>query len=300
MKNEKGLTLIELIVSMLILSIASLMFYASFTVVLRTMKEGEDIKNASAEIVSIIDGNASDNKENPIVLKNNTARGNITLSNGSVISVEGTGYNGTKPYGKDSSDYVNLQKFMIKKYTFNEKNAIELSNMLDSVEGNGLSSAFVNNLSETEKKNIAAEIGRTSFWASNDVFIDYLYKKYFKEFYNVESYVWPTIDITKMKVKNGTYITEIDKNLSSNLYVVPYYIDPTNGVYLLSGRKTPAIEKTNWDAYLIFNDDDRHWYYSKTPYGLTKLTNKTDAEWSDLKKQMLYEQNGWQRVYEDE
>lgn len=300
--NDKGLTLIELIVSMLILSIASLMFYASFSVVLRTMKEGADIKNACAEIVAILDGNAVDDNDALNVSTNRLARGRVTLSDNSTILVEGIGYHATKTYGNDDSDNVNLQKFTIYTTTKNEKHAMEMGGILDVVEGNGLSQAFVSSLTDDEKKQIAQELGRNNIWASNDVFIDYLYKKYLKELNNVEAYVWPTIDITKMKVRDGSTISITDNSLGklTKLYMVPYYIDPKNGLYLLSGRKTPAIGATDWNAYLIYNDDDQHWYYQKSSFGLTSLTNKSEAEWLALKQKMRRGEDGWQRVYEDE
>lgn len=298
--NDKGLTLIELVVSMLILSICSLMFYASFTVVLRTMKEGADIKNANAEIVAILDGNAIDDGDIPIVSKIKTARGRVTLSDNSTIDVEGIGYNATKTYGKNGSDYVNLQKFTTNKLTRNENSALEMNDLLTTIAGDGLSQAFINNLSKEERAELCKEIGRDSIWVSNDIFIELLYKKYLKELNNVESYTWPAMNISGMKVKDGTLLTQIDKNLGDSLYVIPYYINPENGLYLLSARKTAAIIKTDWNAYLIFNDDDQHWYYRKSPFGLTSLTNKTEADWIALKQKMRKGEDGWQRVYEDE
>lgn len=301
-RNEKGLTLIELIVSMLILSIASLMFFSSFSVVLRLMKEGADIKNASADIVAMLDGNAVDDGDVPIISTNTLAKASLTLSDSSIIRVEGTAYHATKAYGSDTDDMVHLEKFTTHALTKNEKSALKMSGILDSVGGIGLSKTFIDNLSKEEKQQICDEIGRTNFWPNNDVFIDYLYKKYLKEINNVESYVWPTIDISNMKLHDGSTIVIKDRVLDTlmELYVVPYFIDPTNGLYLLSARTTPAIDRPNWNAYLIFNDDDQHWYYRESSYELTKLTNKSEAEWNALKANMRKGEDGWQRIFENE
>lgn len=319
-RNHKGLTLIELIVSLLILSIATLMFYSSFSVVLRTMKEGNDIKNSMIKINAAIDSDmAADGSGEIINIKNDTAT--LTLKDGTSLSTSGSMMEGSISYSDE--DTLTLARFTTKVYVFteNEKQATSFYKQIQSIYGTGLNAegvAYINDLRKKDSKydeKITAWIGQAYFGPDNTLFRRFLYVGYFNDINNTTDYRWPTLNISKMKLKDGTSLTSFKGVSETNTYYIqPYFYQPSavDGYIIYANlADNPLTNTSQWGTQFIFNSDDQHWYFRKT--GTIQLagadtlgsckegyTSVCLDNWKKIKSNMRKGLDGWERIYEVE
>lgn len=319
-RNQTGMTLIELIVSLLILSIASLMFYSSFQVVLRTMREGNEIKNATNSINAAIDGDR-DATENKGIVSANSERVELTLQDGTKLSVSGTMFKGSLSYSDE--DTITLSRFTSTIYalTENEKKAITFIQQIQSVYGIGLNKEGVDYINNLRTKDPAFDakvrgwIGQSSFYPNNDVFRNFLYFGYFNDINHTTNYKWPVLDISNMRLKDGTTLYSMNGIQKTNTYYIqPYFhIPSTKDGYIIHANlaDNPITSAKKWETRFIFNPDDQHWYFRKTGNlqiaGTGTLGSCTNADttscannWNTIKSNMMKGLDGWERIYEDE
>lgn len=297
-QNQKGMTLIEVIVSLLILSTASLMAFSSFSVIIRTMNEGSNIKNSANKIVALIDGNASAVDKKDIITEINTATARLSVG-GNTINVHGTAYKGSIQYGSDTSDVVELGVFTTEtnKLTPIEQMAYDFKKELQGI-------IYVPNfLVDKQTSEIFSTIGRNTVNYTNDILRDYLFKYHFPKVLNVNS-GWPSFDASKFKfdTNNQEFIDRYKVKLKETYYIQPYFMTPAvDNVRFVLFAKSDNNSNAGWSTNFYFNDDDNHWYYKPDGYynkdlswvgfSLPSLKGSTlaeaDASWSTVKERMV-------------
>lgn len=302
-QNQKGMTLIEVIVSLLILSTASLMAFSSFSVIIRTMNEGSNIKNSANKIVALIDGNASAVDKKDIITEINTATARLSVG-GNTINVHGTAYKGSIQYGSDTSDFVELGVFTTEtnKLTPIEQLAYDLKKELQNII---YVPGFIDNIKKPEDyyiSNIKPLLGNQDMSYNNDVLRDYLFKYYYPK--NSKN-AWASFDASKFEfdTNNQAFVNAYKANLKGIYYIQPFFPQPyIDGVKIVLFARTDNTSAPGWsDVKFYFNDTDNHWYYkpsgwySKGGFGwksfsLPNLNNTTlagaETEWSDVKTRM--------------
>lgn len=325
-KNKKGFTLIEVIVSMLILAIASMMGLIGFSNVIQHMSEGASIKNATNQIVMLMDGKEENITDGDIITQDGSTSVQLTLEDGSKVVVEGTMNKGQVMYGEDRMDTVSLFKYSTKiiELTENEKRAIKFIQQLNGINGTGLNETFVNYIKGLPKDdpykivvlnahdsrykpcyidqmhipNCNNYQGPPYFGSSNDIFRKVLYDGLFKSAYNEE--LWSEFRIDKNIDRNDNVI-----KFSSAQYLKPYYYAPKEGRFLIYANDMDIFKNGDdggdWNTRLIFNDDDNHWYYRATGNinlaGVVKSPDGT-KNWENLKIKFKNGEDGWIRLYE--
>lgn len=320
--NNKGMTLIELLVAIVVLSIACLMSATGVTAIISRMSEGAEIKKATNTIVSAIDGDSS-STEYKDILNVKTGMAQLKLDDGTTLVTNGTMYEGKIVYGSGDNDSVNLSRYSAQEIvmTDNEKTAYTMYTLINNPP---LTIDWYNTLPKEDKDKITAETGLnspgigawdTQFTNKNERFMQYVALTYY---YKIDSSGkritnWPLLDTSKMYYINPNnpeakiYLGSIYK-----LYIQTYF--PNGGgnpnsdtyglniIYCRSERND--YSGGNWGTSFIFNDLDNHWYYRKNSISINSelnAANKIDAEKKliELKQSMLNQQNGWYRIYED-
>lgn len=302
-QNQKGMTLIEVIVSLLILSTASLMAFSSFSVIIRTMNEGSNIKNSSNKIVSLMDGDAPAADKEGVIDEIKTATAYLSLEGGTQINVHGTAYKGTIQYGSDASDVVELSKFTTKtnKLTPIEQLAFDFKKELQSI-------IYVPNFIDNIKNQkdyldkVKPLLGNKDVSYNNDILRDYLFRYYYPTNNKDE---WPSFDASKFEfdTDNQTFIDKYKSNLTGKYYIQPFFQQPyIDGVKFVLFARSDNTSVSGWsDVKFYFNDTDNHWYYKPSgwysngsfvwkSFSLPNLNNTTlagaETEWSDVKTRM--------------
>lgn len=304
-QNQKGMTLIEVIVSLLILSTASLMAFSSFSVIIRTMNEGSNIKNSSNKIVSLMDGDAPAADKEGVIDEIKTATAYLSLEGGTQINVHGTAYKGTIQYGSDASDVVELSKFTTKtnKLTPIEQLAFDFKKELQNII---YVPGFIDNIKKPEEyyiSNIKPLLGNQDMSYNNDVLRDYLFKYYYPT--NSKD-AWPSFDASKFEfdTNNQDFINAYKSNLKGIYYIQPFFPQPyIDGVKIVLFARTDNTSVPGWsDVNFYFNDTDNHWYYKPSGwygkggfgwgrFSLTTINNTTlsgaESTWSTIKERMI-------------
>lgn len=109
--NKKGYTLIEVIVSIMILSIASITLAGAFGNVIHFMSNSNKVKNASNDMYAVIEGVDTKLKENVEVKKSVDIKYNIINNDKSIsLQVDGT----LNSYYVDNGSNINLSSIVIK------------------------------------------------------------------------------------------------------------------------------------------------------------------------------------------
>lgn len=317
--NNKGMTLIELLVAIVVLSIACLMSATGVTAIISRMSEGAEIKKATNTIVSAIDGDSS-STEYKDILNVKTGMAQLKLDDGTTLVTNGTMYEGKIVYGSGDNDSVNLSRYSAQEIvmTDNEKTAYTMYTLINNPL---LTIDWYNTLPKEDKDKIAQETGlypttdyNTGFTNRNEKFMQYVALTYYYKLdvSGKRTTNWPILDTSKMYFINpeypGTkqYLTDI-----STLYILPYFPNGggkgtagsnTFGLNILYARTSNSYGN-GWSTSFVFNDLDNHWYYRKNSISMTILNadNGEDAKKNliEFKQKLLAQEDGWRRIYED-
>lgn len=278
LKNTKGMTLVEMIVTIAVFSIAALVLAAGFSTVIRYMGEASAIKNTSNEVYSIIesenskdvtyeevyfkiqlsDGNNVDNKINRVVAEKGISDDKDAYKVKYSKFTKEVGYVDTaKTFYEQvvkEMEYCLTNQDWINKYvkTYDEYKSI-LSDKFK------YTPYVVEEDAETGKK-IETDVVNWTNWRylPNDRFRLYIHLVLLKN----ESF--PIIDdeiinqcntIYKQMHPNSKNWTLEDKPY----YMKPYYFQSDKKVALIAETKYNPYDKDNWRVKLIYLEGN--WYY---------------------------------------
>lgn len=273
LKNTKGMTLVEMIVTIAVFSIAALVLAAGFSTVIRYMGEASAIKNTSNEVYSIIesenskdvtyeevdfkiylnDGNNVDNKINRVIAEKG-------------ISDDKDAYK--VKYSKFSKNigYVDAARTfyeqVVKEMEYclaNSANKEWVNTYVSAYEQYKSKLSYPDNYSPYSKdKDKPANTLSWNEILTNDRFRLYIHLVLLK----TESF--PIIDdeiinqcniIYKQMHGNSTKWALEDKTY----YMKPYYFQTDKKVALIAETKYNPYDKDNWRVKLIYLEGD--WYY---------------------------------------
>lgn len=318
--NNKGMTLIELLVAIVVLSIACLMSATGVTAIISRMSEGAEIKKATNTIVSAIDGDSS-STEYKDILNVKTGMAQLKLDDGTTLVTNGTMYEGKIVYGNGDNDSVNLSRYSAQEIvmTDNEKTAYTMYTLINNPP---LTIEWYNSLSKEDKDKIAQETGledpalkgpwNNQFVDKNERFLQYVALTYYYKLDASGKRVtnWTVLDISKMyyinPIKPGERVTIKDTAIN---YIMPYFSNDnniTNGVNIIFCRRDKNdYGNGSWNVKFVFNDLDNHWYYNaKNTPSINALVNADSKEkaitvLNNFKQKLLNQEDGWYRVYEN-
>ena len=332
--NKNGMTLIETIVGILILSIASLMAATGFSTIIQQMEEGAEIKNATNRIVNAIDGNKNDTDTKNYISSGSATAILTVQKNGSSKQVKNSGQlvTGEISYGDGINDNVSISRYISRASEISESEK-KADDMLHDDFIATITPEFINSLTNAEKGEIRATCGMTSGPNyGNSSLREYLQCMAYKN--EDGSYNWPALDMSKLYYyytdANGVQMkkymdTFLDKD---NMHIFPYYPSVPGssnalGYYIVYAFNSEKAEN-NWGAFMVYNDTDQHWYFIEDSrwgmkiksFGLTSINKTTIAlskeEWDRQKQDMMQEslfketstsstieKIRWRRVYED-
>lgn len=308
--NKKGYTLIEVIVSIMILSIASITLAGAFINVIHFMSMSNEVKNASNSMYAYAEGDF------------NVSDVHYTIKSEKPFFIEGINVKGTHiEYSSDYSSDVTLKEYSTEELPLlmNNENYISLMDQLIYADSNLLK--VINNLERAHKtddiNNAIGELLEKSNWAEIKFDNKLLPMKMSILRSSVEplririAYPWQNIGDYNMIKDNGPaliFIThEIDAEIKdyTEVYAVfynnnwycyntkdqgsPYYLENKDGVNFLKLYKKVEIDKeiilTNTDfeeeLYNSIGSDGKSIWKQLSPTALFDGINSNNI-WTDI------------------
>lgn len=291
MKNTKGMTLIEVIISLLIISTASLIIVVGFVTALNLFTDSSHYKDVTnKQQKALVD---EENKDTDIDVDDTLANYSITVNeSGNPIIVNGTYKKATSKTYKD----VNLSNFIP---------SIQIS---ETVKGRNIYKNYCKMMQEFS--NYLKEQGVTS----NDKLFEGKTKEYIKEWMmqktganksdfitnlpKLYASIYPDIELDSLLEVIGTYNKDFDKEKYKYITPCMYISDSTREnltykdffedggykkyVYILVGDKAKKGDRPTDIWALLDNttvEDDRDtWLIPKSEISTKILENKTYSE----------------------
>lgn len=317
LKNSKGMTLVEMIVTIAVFSIAALVLAAGFSTVIRYMGEASAIKNTSNEVYSIIESeNSKDVNYEEVYFK-------IQLSDGNNVDNKVNRVVAEKGISNDKDAYkIKFSKFII------EKNYVDVALVFHKEVQKTMEyllkykSESIRKYNETlaklKEQNVDSVSSFTSFtdWPSltNDIFINYFFvanqlgESYPKLNQEIVDECNNVFDETKgLLNKDKTQSVRIgNKRMYMKFIYVPD--NQNRSMVFLVADEYPYTPKVNqWRTRLVYNHEEECWYYkihtatkedqySDTNYYLNVASLDTYKEWYDLVNLEFKDKSKWRKI----
>lgn len=249
--NKKGYTLIEVIVSIMILSIASITLAGSFTTVLNFMSKSNAIKNASDTLFSYIEGSDEDTVREDIKIKKSVLE-SYTING---MEITGTLNN----YQSDKSDDVDLSQFY----------ANSIVQLKDSPSYQDVIS-YGNTLYNRAKKR-AEECDYCQLTGLNDIIKQLILFDYKNTGVKFNSSLLPE----SMKLEGKEYYLRIFFPWEHDTYPSGGVISGGALIYLseYSGSGETDIDHPEHNIQIIFDYKEGIWYYHDNRIGNSYMVN---------------------------
>lgn len=269
LKDKKGMTLVETIVTVAVFSIAALMLATGFSTVIRYMGEASAIKNTGNEVYAMIESEANESvTSESVAIK-------ITLDNGTEIKDTISKKVAEKGIDEDSGSYkirfVKLSKkesYVDTTKTFYEqvKSAMEYC-LANPKTWKDKYNESLNQLKEIDSEKFSSYSLVTSDYLNNDQFI-----KYFR-ITGVGNEIFPVLN--EKIIEKCNEIFDKTKGLLSNvqttnvrignkkMYMKCIYVpDTSHPMVFLVADEYPYAEKVNqWRTRLVYYPEEECWYY---------------------------------------
>lgn len=306
LKNKKGMTLVEMVVTIAVFSIASLILITGFSTVIKYMGEASAIKNTSNEVYTLIESEeseaiTSENVNIKITLENDVIDDRISLK-----TAEKSIHNDADSYKVKLSKLNKKIVFIDPAKTFYEEVKATLEDCLD-IDNIKWYSNYNGKLYILWGQGVSKEDypELTNKYMSNDIFRRYFYVM------NLDFTAYPKVDqeiINKcneifdemhendpLSVKNNVYkakLENLDIAQTKNVfYMKPIYMQDKKFAFLTAEcQSTTPLTWDIWRTRLIYNPDDEHWYYkvftyenlaSESYFSLSGFN--TNEQWEKLK-----------------
>lgn len=280
MKNNKGMTLIEVVVSLLILSTASLIMVIGFTTAINTFTDANSYKNAVNELETTLTKDKVDNTK--VSVSEKSTKYVITENEGSTpIEVKGTLSKATS----EVEDHVSLSSFKKgkaddtrKAYKVYTNYMTMMEKMEEYIEGHySMGTASVNDSRVTTAVNE---------WLKNEKNINYTVVTHnvITDLPKIYAALYPNVEDDSVVDKINSVNSNYDK--TNNHYVVPYlYMDNMeytrfftqkgykNVVITMSDYNTETPPTSIYAIYKYDSGDTDEWYIAKEAISSTDLKN---------------------------
>lgn len=293
LKNKKGFTLVESIVTIAIFAIAGLILVTGFSTVIRYIGEGTRIKN-------ITDSTLETLEKKEVSDTTSTVNAKITIKGGESIEGKVIWNEISENLEDDDSFKIKLHKFQRGDFfvdptlSFYER-VVKSKDEFRNGTKEEREKKYNDAVEELKKQGININYSFSGNLANNDSF------RWF--FYAVEQdgEFYPEIDRKFIEKANQIY-DSINPGFPNSkmrygdrvVYMKPYYMPTINKVILIGD--TSGGTPSTWDQWrtsLIYNPDDHNWYYKvfvatnnsdpvESYFTVTVLTNATESQWAQL------------------
>lgn len=287
--NKKGMTLIEMIAALLILSIASLTLFGGFSAVLQIMGNSSAIKNNSDMLLSYAEKTMKEDIVDKIQMNTNKVTYTISSDkvsvpvsrNISILNVKG-------------DDKVHLK-------------ALEDPDNQEKVKNTAVYKTFKSNVDEFYKSILKAKEEHEIMEKENS------YNASLKKVQLMMSFQWISFP---EELLPDTYRAKLE---AEDVYVFPYYpweikkgdLQHDHGGLMILLNKRNELVETNTDfddyIYVIYDYDNDCWYYcSEEAYRIKVRFSTADGKviydvknngfiksWIDMKNVIKNPKNGW-------
>ena len=287
--NKKGMTLIEMIAALLILSIASLTLFGGFSAVLQIMGNSSAIKNNSDMLLSYAEKTMKEDIVDKIQMNTNKVTYTISSDkvsvpvsrNISILNVKG-------------DDKVHLK-------------ALEDPDNQEKVKNTAVYKTFKSNVDEFYKSILKAKEEHEIMEKENS------YNASLKKVQLMMSFQWISFP---EELLPDTYRAKLG---AEDVYVFPYYpweikkgdLQHDHGGLMILLNKRNELVETNTDfddyIYVIYDYDNDCWYYcSEEAYRIKVCFSTADGKviydvknngfiksWIDMKNVIKNPKNGW-------
>lgn len=287
--NKKGMTLIEMIAALLILSIASLTLFGGFSAVLQIMGNSSEIKNNSDMLLSYAEKTMKEDIVDKIQMNTNKVTYTISSDkvsvpvsrNISILNVKG-------------DDKVHLK-------------ALEDPDNQEKVKNTAVYKTFKSNVDEFYKSILKAKEEHEIMEKENS------YNASLKKVQLMMSFQWISFPEEFLP---DTYRAKLG---AEDVYVFPYYpweikkgdLQHDHGGLMILLNKRNELVETNTDfddyIYVIYDYDNDCWYYcSEEAYRIKVRFSTADGKviydvknngyiksWTDMKNVIKNPKNGW-------
>lgn len=287
--NKKGMTLIEMIAALLILSIASLTLFGGFSAVLQIMGNSSAIKNNSDMLLSYAEKTMKEDIVDKIQMNTNKVTYTISSDkvsvpvsrNISILNVKG-------------DDKVHLK-------------ALEVPDNQEKVKNTAVYKTFKSNVDEFYKSILKAKEEHEIMEKENS------YNASLKKVQLMMSFQWISFP---EELLPDTYRAKLG---AEDVYVFPYYpweikkgdLQHDHGGLMILLNKRNELVETNTDfddyIYVIYDYDNDCWYYcSEEAYRIKVRFSTADGKviydvknngfiksWIDMKNVIKNPKNGW-------
>lgn len=317
LKNRKGMTLVEMIVTIAVFSIAALVLAAGFSTVIRYMGEASAIKNTSNEVYSIIESdNSKDVTHEEVYFK-------IQLSDGNNVDNKINRVVAEKGISEDKDSYqVRYSKFskdtgyVDTASTFYKEVKETMEYLLkNKTEGIKKYNETLDDLKEQKVDSVSSFKSFTD-WPSltNDILINYFFVS------NQLGKNYPILD--QKIIDECNKIFDETKGLLNNdkinnvrignkkMYMKFIFVpdQQNNPMVFLVADEYPYTPKVNqWRTRLVYNHEEEYWYYkihtatasdrySDTSYFLNVASLDTSQEWNNLVNLDLKDKTKWRKI----
>ena len=296
MINNKGMTLIEEIIALAIIAIASLIMLVGFSTAAHIFGDSTQYKNITNQQYAALLEN--ENNDESINITNENA--NVTIKvNDKVISVKGKQKNASS--SKDKQAILSTMEFnniTLSNTMQTIANTNELINTILPLKNNELKTWF-----EEICKNQEAEVpSGVNYYFSNDSYRAFYYYMFGQTHLKLEQDIIDKCNEIFNQMHPNPHTTAEKKAYigEKTLYIRPYFCgglkDNSNNfenyVVLVAAPSSGYNQTDGWNTSLVYNSIDGHWYYkifserytdTNSKINIASFTSK-DVNVSDLFK----------------
>lgn len=285
--NKKGMSLIEVLVAISLITTATLILSGAITSIVRQMSEASRIKTLSNQASSILAKDAFTSEEQAYVHVYPQSQIRLILEHGSPIERNGS-LNIVKMDYED--DYVALQTFVpdvdvnapgpggvCANLNDNAKEACHLQKEMDKV-----NAMLITGTSNTVREKINNDMGiKVPFYDLHDKDLDNDLNR---------SYLIHTLYMDTWK--------SFTRGNGTSKSIEPYFLNPVSSPGIVFAGESTAYKKQDVDKtiYYIFNEDNLSWYESNTGISLRQFEDNP-SEWAAFKKDLIDGRlTGWTKL----
>lgn len=300
--NERGMTLLELVVAMVIFAIAALMLSTGFVSAFRYMSESSRIKNTSNHMQTLMEQDTFSDEEKDLLQEQKQAVITYTLEDQTTVQTTGTFRRIEEFYDDTQSLTLGNMIYSSIGESSNEQKGEQLYTLCE-----GWNKEWANNVHKKTNETFAQinDIIRTQYTgstitANNDLYRIYLFYGYYPELYQQVQGTWPTLDFSNIS-------NELTVLKNKDWYVKIFFTSPVLSDRIIYADNTNTKD-SSWSGKQMFyinaapGESEGSWYYNtqNKSYMLTSFNTASDGtqtyKWEEVKAIIRNEQEGWKKI----